>query len=300
MNTCRVQGCRFKTSHVASAHRCGVCEKFGHGEIECGNQRKMYNLTENSKDDKLIPSAHCDLKHCDYRWSHSSSAHHCRKCGERAHCETECPQNRRRHRRGSIFSRWEADSIMMAENVESEDVEEKKDMDDDEVDEMDEETKPASKYVVKCPSCRKYNVFTDLKKVFVDSQCVACMDDKAQVLFPVCSHICVCITCCGKMNEHEEKGDIFPSSNSSSSSSSSFFPDDDEGSYSRACDIMGTEEGKVYVSVPAGMGCSFWYRRNSQEASLERLFMHSDDWGQYGAGRVEEHSAFIAGYRQVT
>lgn len=295
MNTCRVRGCRFNDSHIASAHRCGVCGQFGHGEIECGNQGSIDRLKHLSRNDKLNENDYCDLKYCDYRWSHKRSAHHCIKCGERAHCVTDCPSAQQRS--GGLFSRWEMDSNMMENDSDSE----KDDMYDDVSDSKNEsKNSSGSKHVVKCPTCRKYNVFNDITKVFVDSECAVCMDNKAQVLLPTCSHVCVCIECCSKLNEY--KGTNLPdgSGSHSNSSSSNFFPADDEGSEDRACSIMGSEEGKIYVSIPAGMGCSFWYRRNSRDGPLERLFMNSDDWGQYGHGRVSQHTSFISGYRMIS
>ena len=306
MNTCRVHGCRFKNSHLTVAHRCGVCNKFGHGEMECGNIRKINILKEISTSDTLSPDIHCNLPYCNHRSSHTNNAHHCRKCGERAHCMTTCPHSRRHSR--SIFSRQEEESKINIEEKDSESDEET-------------ESKPLRKkkkveekkhYEIKCPLCKVINVFTNPSKLFVDSNCIVCMNNKAQVLFPTCKHVYVCLPCCNKLNEHcENKSSISvydsssPSSSSSmssssSTSSSSFFPDDDEGSEFNATRALEGEEGKVYICIPAGLGCSFWYRRNNSFSPLERLFMHSDDWGQYGGnGRVPEHTSFISGYRQV-
>ena len=104
MNTCRVRGFRFNDSHIAPAHRCGVCGQFWHGEIECGNQGNIDRLKHLSRNDKLNENDYCDLKYCDYRWSHKRSAHHCSKCGERAHCVTDCPSVQQRS--GGLFSSW--------------------------------------------------------------------------------------------------------------------------------------------------------------------------------------------------
>ena len=35
------------------------------------------------------------------------------------------------------------------------------------------------------------------------------------------------------------------------------------------------------TSIYAGMGCQMFYKRN-QMGRIESIFMHSDDWGQYG------------------
>ena len=120
MNTCRVNNCRFNTSHVASGHRCGKCKKFGHGEIECGNIRKISNLQKESVNDKMINETQCNIIECEYRWSHNTSAHHCQTCGEREHCTSNCRLNRNNERKvsreggSSIFTRWDTDSILLA------------------------------------------------------------------------------------------------------------------------------------------------------------------------------------------
>ena len=32
---CKVLKCKFPSSHVTLGHKCGRCNKYGHGEIEC-------------------------------------------------------------------------------------------------------------------------------------------------------------------------------------------------------------------------------------------------------------------------
>ena len=63
MNTCRVSGCKFKKSHVALGHRCGSCQQYGHGEVECGNKRKITKLKKMSKNDKMKDDSFCSLRH---------------------------------------------------------------------------------------------------------------------------------------------------------------------------------------------------------------------------------------------
>ena len=281
MNTCRAKGCRFSNTHVTLGHRCGVCNAFGHGEMECGTKNKIDTLRELSRNDKIPENLQCNVPNCIYKWSHIKSAHHCRTCSERGHGTSNCPQSIGQHetsrRSSSIFLRWEIDSQLLAGS--------------DEKDEKDE--KDETDYKVKCPRCRKYNTFPTKSRVYVDSECDVCKDNKAQVLFPVCFHICVCEKCCDRMNEN--KSEV----KSSAYAQSGFFPADDRGSQQAAFSKMGLADGKVYVTIPAGMGCSFWYRRTSRDALLEKLFMHSDDWGQYGPGRVSEHTSFIDGYTEI-
>lgn len=270
MNTCRAKECRFSNTHVTLGHRCGVCNEFGHGLMECGNLNNISTLRELSRNDKIPGNLQCDVPNCIYKWSHIKSAHHCRTCSERGHGTSNCPQSRGQQgtsrRSSSIFSRWGSDR---------------------------EDEKNETAYKVKCPRCRAYNIFSTISKVFVDSECDVCKDDKAQVLFPVCFHICVCEKCCNMMNE--TKSEV----KSSAYAQSGFFPEEDEGREQAAFAKMGLADGKVYVTIPAGMGCSFWYRRTSRDALLDKLFMHSDDWGQYGLGRVAEHTSFIDGYTEI-
>ena len=37
MNSCKVQQCRYPTSHTTSGHKCGLCNQYGHGQVECNN-----------------------------------------------------------------------------------------------------------------------------------------------------------------------------------------------------------------------------------------------------------------------
>jgi hypothetical protein len=287
MNTCRVKKCRFSTSHITSGHLCGKCKKFGHGDIECGNLKKISDLQKESVNDKITDVNQCTLIECEYRWSHNTFAHHCQKCGEREHCTSNCRSphfvlqsqtnrclnrntERKVNQQESIFTRWADDSRSFANQI--------------------EKKKENKKYYVKCPTCRVYSTFETIQKVFVDAQCIVCMDDKAQVLLPMCKHLCICHKCCDKMNE----------TSSISSSSSSFFPHNDEGSESMALEKFKTENDPIFTCIPVGMGCMFFYRRLAYGSPLERLFMHSDDWGQYSGGsRVAEHNSFITGYREI-
>jgi len=196
MSICRVEKCRFKSSHVTLGHKCGSCGKCGHGKIECGNNHNISKLLSISRKDKLDKNNYCDIKHCNYRWSHSRSSHQCSNCKKRGHCISECKDNK-----------------------------------------------------------RKNNLSLNTRTI------------KKEKL--------------------------------SNSYNSTFFPSNDEGSEKRAFEIMRNQEGKIYVCIQAGLGCSFWYRRSSQNMPLERLFMHQDDWGQYGPGKVVEHNSFINGYRMI-
>ena len=298
MNTCRVEKCNFKDSHVSSGHRCNSCKKFGHGQLECCKFQKIYDLKNSSKHDTMMEGSYCNLDYCDYRWSHNKDAHHCGKCYVRGHDCSNCPNKY-------------YDMSKSPRTFDNKPIIEKK------------KTKIEK---VKCPKCRQFNIHTTPKKIFVDTECIVCYSNNAQVLFQTCSHICVCIKCYDKLDKYQ--GDISISSSSSSSSSSSLssprssrfsssssssssssysssssshnLSENDEDFAENALNKMGITGGQIYVHINSGIGCSFLYRRSSPGSPLDKLFMHSDDWGQYGTGRFMEYCDFIRGYTKIS
>ena len=166
-------------------------------------------------------------------------------------------------------------------------------------------------YSVKCPICRVSNDFSTLNRIYVNAKCTVCLTSEVEMLLPTCSHACLCIECCKQLNEYKTIPSYIPpsmissrsisrSGSSSSSRNISFFPENDEGTHDIALERFGSLTGQIYTCIPAGLGCMFYYRRSNISQPLEKLFMHSDDWGQYGGtGRVPEFNNFILGYTQV-
>jgi hypothetical protein len=64
---------------------------------------------------------------------------------------------------------------------------------------------------------------------------------------------------------------------------------------------MKWEEKKIYTIVYAGMGCVWYAKRDNNWEKIELLFMHSDDWGQYGPESDNRPilEKFIEGYSLV-
>ena len=123
MSFCKAKGCRFNNSHVTSGHLCGSCQQFGHGEQECGNKKLMNSLKKKSVNDKMPETTRCSFIECTDSSSHSNSAHYCKKCNERGHCEDLCPKKSKKRTFSqfkdcenlsecSIKARWEIDSEM--------------------------------------------------------------------------------------------------------------------------------------------------------------------------------------------
>ena len=90
MSTCKVQGCRYSTFHVTSAHQCGKCKFFGHGQVECENQNKKKNL-ENFHNDTFHVNDYCTMKGCTFPETHKTDGHCCLYCGKREGHMKQCP-----------------------------------------------------------------------------------------------------------------------------------------------------------------------------------------------------------------
>ena len=45
---CNVISCRYPHTHISEVHRCRLCNMFGHGEFECGDETLLYYLRLNN------------------------------------------------------------------------------------------------------------------------------------------------------------------------------------------------------------------------------------------------------------
>ena len=79
MTYCRVRNCRFPYSHTTHDHKCGICRRTGHGQIECNNPGMKETLTQYFSE--ILPSDKwCSICHSKH---HTTEAHHCETCGQR-------------------------------------------------------------------------------------------------------------------------------------------------------------------------------------------------------------------------
>ena len=88
---CNVKRCRFPTSHVTSGHRCGTCDTYGHGQMECGHAHQCIALAMNNHNRSAMPpERQCTIDGCVTAWTHETEAHHCTVCGSRGEGSCTC------------------------------------------------------------------------------------------------------------------------------------------------------------------------------------------------------------------
>ena len=90
MSLCKVYGCRYANSHVTNGHKCGKCNGFGHGQVECNNENKMKQLQQYYSE--VMPNSQfCQVKNCYHQHLHTTSGHCCRYCGKLNTHMKQCP-----------------------------------------------------------------------------------------------------------------------------------------------------------------------------------------------------------------
>ena len=165
LNYCNVQNCRYSQLHTTVAHRCGSCQQYGHGRLECNNQQLKDTLRQYIGD-QMPNDLWCTYGACSYPWSHSVESHHCYICGERtSHSASSCP------------TRMSASYSHHSEN---------------------EATRQGC-ITKTCPLCRVYSDINITFTVFTDAPCVICLADGPKVIFSGCTHAVICRDCVLKL-----------------------------------------------------------------------------------------------------
>ena len=239
---CKVNNCRFASSHTTPAHKCGTCGGYGHGQVECKNN-ELREFLKKFLNNKMPLDKRCTLTPCNHKWSHSVNAHHCKICNINGHSISTCPLNQ-------IF------------------------------------------YEIQCPLCMKINkISSDQKKIYgLEDKCKVCQDNEVNVFLPECGHGCLCIDCVQIMYENDKNINI-----------DDIIVEESKilnHTRSQANDVFESNNSKIYTIVYAGMGCSWYVRRESNTSLLEGFFMHNDNWGQYGETTDDRPklNIFINGY----
>ena len=170
---CKVQGCRYPNCHTTVAHRCGNCNQYGHGQMECNNVNAISNLVQ-YLEEAMPDNRWCEYSNCTYPWSHSSESHHCFICGKRgSHSAKQCPVNHRNQER-------RVNDLSGAATKETETV----------VNIITETTINKC-----CPMCTQFSDIDLEMTIFTDSPCPICLDTKPKIIFSGCKHANICKDC---------------------------------------------------------------------------------------------------------
>ena len=94
---CKFRHCHYSRSHTTYGHLCGLCHKYGHGQIECNNDA-LLNILDKYKKDILPIELWCDYKNCKRKKYHNRNSHHCSRCKTRGHSSSECDTNSNKYR----------------------------------------------------------------------------------------------------------------------------------------------------------------------------------------------------------
>ncbi len=90
MSLCKIYGCRYANTHVTNGHKCGKCNCFGHGQVECGDENKYKSLQKYFSD--VLPNLEfCQVRNCSHPHLHKTSGHSCRFCGKHQGHMKQCP-----------------------------------------------------------------------------------------------------------------------------------------------------------------------------------------------------------------
>lgn len=149
---------------------------------------------------------------------------------------------------------------------------------------------------IKCPICRTDNELdTNKIKNHKHDICCVCMNKKAIIMFPKCSHVCCCLDCVKKMDNNKDSDNL-----------DLFNQILDENQMKLYCDLdkikkefKNSKHAKLSFIAHAGMGCSLYIRRDFIDGVLLGFFLHSDCQGQYGINHIPFAEKFIDGYKLV-
>ena len=84
--------CKIKNGRYSDrGHKCGTCNKYGHGQIECNDGIMIKKLLYKFGGNILPIDKRCPIEGCSYSWSHSGAAHICSYCSDREHGKYNCP-----------------------------------------------------------------------------------------------------------------------------------------------------------------------------------------------------------------
>jgi hypothetical protein len=206
-NYCQVAECTYPSTHTTIAHRCGRCNVYGHGQLECRNPSLVADLRRFGADE-LPHHLYCTIAGCATRITHTNSSHHCRTCNERGtHSMVNCPSRTRERSRfydrmndlaadyentaSSPVSSAAAVPVTVHVNVPAPEPEPQSSSP------TFDSVFPLPPIIKKeCPICRVKSDVDTRTTLFTGGACCVCLDEsKKMVIFKDCSHAQVCSDC---------------------------------------------------------------------------------------------------------
>ena len=189
VSSCKVKGCRYSNYHTTIGHRCGTCNSYGHGQLECNNATLKQQLSA-FLEEQMPEDQFCTFSNCTYPWSHSSSSHHCFRCGGRgSHPAQECRLSTINQRSREPLERFNeqmeggASSSGGASSGGGSS--------------LDESATKVEDHIIhkRCPICREYSNIDLNMQLYTGSECCICLEDKTKIIFSKCKHASVCHVC---------------------------------------------------------------------------------------------------------
>lgn len=101
------------------------------------------------------------------------------------------------------------------------------------------------------------------------------MDNKVQIFFPKCGHVCVCSKYFSRMSKLVlQKAPLTNCSIISENNLPNHIRE-------KALQIFGNATGKIHTSILSGINCYYFIRRTNSNTALEAILIDYDSWAQY-------------------
>ncbi len=86
---CKVIHCRYNNLHTTKGHKCGKCNNYGHGQLEC-NMLLLRERLRKYWHEEIKENERCNFINCNYRNYHKTLGHECIICYEFGHISDNC------------------------------------------------------------------------------------------------------------------------------------------------------------------------------------------------------------------
>lgn len=134
--------------------------------------------------------SYCKVKNCRYPNTHTTSGHMCGNCYTYGHGKIECGDDDCLE----VLDQYSNDVLPSDLQCTIDGCNYK------ELHTTESHQSNVRIYKVICPICTAENIINkNQTKIFgCSDDCCVCMDRKAEVFFPSCGHLCICVPCCKK------------------------------------------------------------------------------------------------------